>query len=87
VRLRDPASVTVRPAQRQDLLGSLDLPHYRVHDLRHGYATELLEAGEDPRVGQDLMGWSTAATAEICQHVRPITHARVVSALDRRFGG
>lgn len=71
----------------QDLLASIGLPHYRVHDLRHGYATELLEAGEDPRVVQELMGWSTAAMAEIYQHVRPVMHARVVSSLDRRFGG
>lgn len=71
----------------QDLLASLGLPHYRVHDLRHGYATELLEQGEDPRVVQDLMGWSTAAMAEIYQHVRPVMHARVVSSLDKRFGG
>jgi integrase len=71
----------------QDLLASVGLPHYRVHDLRHGYATELLEQGEDPRVVQDLMGWSTAAMAEIYQHVRPATHARVVSRLDARFGG
>jgi integrase len=71
----------------QALLSSLGLPHYRVHDLRHGYATELLEQGEDPRVVQELMGWSTAAMAEIYQHVRPVTHARVLSVLDRRFGG
>jgi integrase len=71
----------------QNLLASVGLPHYRVHDLRHGYATELLEQGEDPRVVQDLMGWSTAAMAEIYQHVRPVTHARVVSSLDKRFGG
>ena len=71
----------------QDLLGSLDLTHYRVHDLRHGYATEMLEAGEDPRVVQDLMGWSTAAMAEIYTHVRPVMHARVVARLNERFGG
>ncbi len=71
----------------QDLLASVGLPHYRVHDLRHGYATELLEQGEDPRVVQELMGWSTAAMAEIYQHVRPVTHARVLSSLDKRFGG
>jgi integrase len=71
----------------QDLLTSAGLPHYRVHDLRHGYATELLEQGEDPRVVQDLMGWSTAAMAEIYQHVRPVMHARVVSRLNERFGG
>ena len=71
----------------QNLLSSVGLPHYRVHDLRHGYATELLEQGEDPRVVQELMGWSTAAMAEIYQHVRPVTHARVLSSLDKRFGG
>ena len=71
----------------QDLLASVELPPYRVHDLRHGYATELLEQGEDPRVVQDLMGWSTAAMAEIYQHVRPVMHARVVARLDERFGG
>jgi len=70
----------------QDLLASIGLPRYRVHDLRHAYATEQLEAGEDPRVVQDLMGWSTAAMAEIYTHVRPLMHARVVSRLDQRFG-
>lgn len=70
----------------QALLDDLGLPHYRVHDLRHAYATMLLEEGHDPRVVQDLMGWSTAAMAEIYQHVRPVMHARVVSSLDKRFG-
>jgi integrase len=70
-----------------DLLAELGLPHYRVHDLRHAYATTLLEQGMDPRVVQDLMGWSTAAMAEIYQHVRPVMHARAVSALDGVFGG
>jgi len=69
------------------LLAELELPHYRVHDLRHAYATTLLEQGMDPRVVQDLMGWSTAAMAEIYQHVRPAMHARAVSALDQVFGG
>lgn len=71
----------------QDLLTSLGLPHYRVHDCRHAYATELLEQGEDPRTVQDLLGWSSAAMAEIYQHVRPAMHRRVVARLDERFGG
>lgn len=71
----------------QDLLADAGLRGYRVHDCRHAYATEQLEAGEDPRVVQDLMGWSTAAMAEIYTHVRPVMHARVVERLDRRFGG
>lgn len=69
-----------------DLLEELGLQHYRVHDLRHGYATMLLEQGADPRVVQDLMGWSTAAMAQIYQHVRPVMHARVVSMLDEALG-
>lgn len=69
------------------LLEDTGLPHYRVHDLRHAYATELLEQGEDPRVVQELLGWSTAAMAQVYQHVRPATHARVVASLDKRFGG
>lgn len=68
------------------LLEDLGLPHYRVHDLRHAYATMLLEEGHDPRVVQDLMGWSTAAMAEVYQHVRPVMHARVVASLDARLG-
>ena len=71
----------------QALLASLSLPRYRVHDCRHAFATELLENGEDPRVVQDLMGWSSSKMAEIYQHVRPAMHRRVVERLDRRFGG
>jgi integrase len=71
----------------QALLSAAGLPRYRVHDCRHAFATMLLEEGHDPRVVQDLMGWSTAAMAEIYQHVRPVMHARVVASLDRRFGG
>jgi integrase len=70
-----------------DLLADLGLPHYRVHDLRHAYATMLLERGADPRLVQDLMGWSTARMAEIYQHVRPVMHERAVSMLDEALGG
>ena len=66
----------------QDLLADLGLPHYRVHDCRHAVATQLLESGTDPRVVQDLMGWSTLAMTEIYQHVRPALMARAMDALD-----
>jgi integrase len=69
-----------------DMLSSLGLPHYRVHDARHAYATMLLEEGADPRLVQDLMGWSTAKMAEIYVHVRPVMHEHARSLLDRRFG-
>jgi integrase len=70
----------------RDLLAGLGLPHYRVHDLRHAYATMLLEQGMDSRVVQDLMGWSSARMAEIYQHVRPAMHERAVAALDQILG-
>jgi integrase len=69
------------------LLDDLGIRHYRVHDLRHGYATMLLEAGEDARVVQSLMGHSTPAfTQKAYQHVRPVMHQRVADAIDRVFG-
>lgn len=69
-----------------DLLAGLDLPHYRVHDLRHAYATMLLEAGMDRRIVQEMMGWSSAKMAEVYQHVRELAHRQVVDALDRVLG-
>ncbi len=70
-----------------DLLKELGLPHYRLHDARHAFATILLEQGMDPRVVQDLMGWSTASMAEIYVHVRPVMHERATAMLDQAFGG
>jgi len=68
-----------------DLLGDLGLPHYRVHDLRHGFATMLLEMGEDPRVVQELLGHSTTALLQVYQHVRPELLARSVARIDEAF--
>ena len=71
----------------QDLLAALGLPRYKVHACRHVYATVLLEEGVDQRVVQVMMGWSTAAMAEIYQHVRPVLHHQVADVIDRVFGG
>jgi integrase len=73
-------------ADWQRLLRDLGLPRYRVHDLRHAYATMLLEEGTDPRVVQELMGHSSTAMLKVYQHVRPAMHARVVSSIDKLFG-
>lgn len=71
----------------QALLSSLGLPRYRVHDLRHATATMLLEDGVDSRIVMDVMGWSTAAMAEVYQHVRPSLMAQAVQSLDTRTTG
>jgi site-specific recombinase XerD len=36
----------------------------------HGMATHLLEAGVDPRIVRDLMGWWQASMLKRYQHVR-----------------
>ncbi len=68
------------------LLDDLGLPHYRVHDCRHAYATMLLEQGVLPRVVQELMGWSSAAMMKRYQHVRPVMHQAAADAMDRALG-
>ena len=70
------------------LLASLGLPaSYRVHDLRHGYATMLLEQGIDPRVVMALLGWSSQAMLDVYQHVRPVLHQQAADAIDRALRG
>ena len=79
--------------QKQDwqdwrrLLDDLGLPHYRVHDLRHGYATMLLESGVPDRVVMELLGWSSLAMTKRYQHVRPVLHKAAADAIDRALGG
>lgn len=71
----------------QALLADLGLPRYRVHDIRHSYATMLLEDGIDPRVVQAMLGHSTGALLTRYQHVRPVLHQQVADAIDRLLGG
>jgi integrase len=61
----DGGPVDPRNAARsfEALLAKAGLPHYRLHDLRHAFATALLEAGEHPKVVQTLLGHSTIAQA------------------------
>jgi len=70
----------------QNLLADLGLPRYRVHDLRHAYATTLLEQGKDPRVVQAMLGHTTTALLTRYQHVRPVMHQSVADAIDDAFG-
>jgi integrase len=72
----------------QDLLADLKLPKYPVHSLRHAAATLLLEAGQDVRVVQAVMGHATPAfTQSQYQHVRPVLHQRAADAMDAIISG
>lgn len=54
------------------LLRKADLPDIRFHDLRHTAATLLLEAGEHPKVVQEMLGHSSITlTLDTYSHVLP----------------
>ena len=54
------------------LLDKAGIPHVALHNLRHTCATLLLEAGEHPKVVQELLGHTKVSTTlDLYSHVRP----------------
>lgn len=56
----------------------------RFHDLRHTFASLLLEAGESPKVIQELLGHSTITTTmDIYAHVTKQGKVKAIKTLDK----
>jgi integrase len=64
----------------------LGLPPIRFHDLRHGWATMALEAGEHPKVVAEQLGHaSVRVTLDTYSHVAPGLQREAVTRVAGRF--
>ena len=69
----------------QKALTAAGLPHYRLHDLRHGVASLMVARGVHMRVVSDQLGHSNPAfTARVYAHVAPAQIEEAVRLLNRR---
>jgi len=79
----NPDAVSIQFKRRAAHLG---LPPIRFHDLRHGWATMALEAGEHPKVGAEQLGHaSVRVTLDTYSHVTPGVQRDAVTRVASRF--
>jgi site-specific recombinase XerD len=65
------------------ILRRAGLPQMRVHDLRHTFATLMLELGESPKTVQTMLGHSRVAiTLDIYSHVSLELEKRAAAKLN-----
>jgi integrase len=70
------------------IVKSAGLPHMRIHDLRHGHATMLMEDGVHPKVVGERLGHSnTRITLDLYSHVTPRMQRQVSDRLERLIEG
>jgi len=70
------------------LLKEAGLPHsVRFYDLRHTFATWMLEQGENPKIVQEIFGHSRIThTMDTYSHVTLNMQRQAFSRLDKRLG-
>ncbi|MGC4788515.1 tyrosine-type recombinase/integrase [Micromonospora sp. DT178] len=71
----------------EQLRATAGLEWLHLHDLRHAFATFLLDQGEELRTVMELLGHSTIRmTADTYGHVLPARARQAASAIDRILG-
>jgi integrase len=71
----------------QDALARAGLPRQRFHDLRHAYATLMLEDGEELAVISRSLGHSNlSTTADVYAHLTPAMLERSAARMDTILG-
>lgn len=58
-------------------------PRHKLHNLRHSFATHLMESGTQQRLIQKLLGHSSSKTTEIYTHISRGSVTQVESPLDK----
>jgi integrase len=69
-------------------LSRLGLPHQRFHDLRHAFATLMVESGEDLGTVSRILGHADfATTADVYAHLTPAMLDRAAERMDAILSG
>lgn len=64
----------------------IGVPDLRLHDLRHAFATRLLEASIHPKVVSEALGHSSVAfTMDTYQHLMPTMQEQAVVRSRKRL--
>ena len=65
------------------LIEKSDLPHFRFHDIRHTFASLLLQQGESLHYVKEQMGHaSIQTTVDVYGHIVPGSNRKAVNRLD-----
>jgi integrase len=69
------------------LIKNAELPHIRLHDLRHTHATIMLEAGVHPKIVSERLGHANIGiTLDIYSHVLPGLQEAAADKFDQMLG-
>ena len=69
------------------LVETVGLEQVRFHDLRHAFATRLLEANISPKIVSEALGHaSVSITLDIYSHVLPSMSRTAADAIEAVFG-